>query len=143
MKGMSIGEAAQRSGCSVATARYYEELGLLREIGRSTSGRRVYGWPDVERLRLLRRLRDMDFPLETIRAFTAALDRRSDCLNVRDMALAHLELVRTRRKELEALERSLEQLTSTCSPACSAGPLAGCTIVDDFRALGDQTPRGA
>lgn len=143
MKGMPIGEAAQRSGCSVATVRYYEELGLLRDIGRSTSGRRLYGWPDVERLRLLRRLRDMDFPLETIRTFTAALDRRSDCLDVRDIALAHLDLVRARRREMEALERSLEQLTSTCSPACSAGPMADCTIVEDFRALGGQTPRGA
>lgn len=55
MAGMSIGQAAERSGCTVATVRHYEDEGLLKGIGRAPNGRRVYGWPDIHRLRFVRR----------------------------------------------------------------------------------------
>jgi hypothetical protein len=44
MTGMSIGQAAERSGCTVATVRHYEDEGLLKGIGRAPNGRRVYGF---------------------------------------------------------------------------------------------------
>ena len=61
MAGMSIGKASERSGCTPATIRFYEEQGLLGGIGRAANGRRVFGWPDVHRLRFIRRCRDLGF----------------------------------------------------------------------------------
>ncbi|KAF0180472.1 MAG: MerR family transcriptional regulator [Alphaproteobacteria bacterium] len=131
--GITIGEAARRSGCPVATIRYYEEVGLLRPAARSAAGRRVFGMPDIERLRLIRRLRTMDIGLDAVRELVDAMGRGgAACLDVRDMALAHLEAVRARRAELDALDRTLTRLTATCSAACKDGPDASCTIIADL-----------
>jgi len=53
--GMRIGELAARFGLNPKTIRYYEEIGLLKRAGRSESGYRLYGKPDVERLGFIRR----------------------------------------------------------------------------------------
>jgi DNA-binding transcriptional MerR regulator len=131
--GLSIGTTSRRTGCPVATIRYYEQIGLLRPAARSAGGRRVYGVRDIERLRLIRRLRGLDFGIEAVRTFVAALDASEpSCLSVRDLAQAHLAIVRARRAELEALERTLTGLARSCTDACSNGPTPDCTIITDF-----------
>ncbi|MBT9446672.1 MAG: MerR family transcriptional regulator [Hyphomonadaceae bacterium] len=141
--GLSIGATATRTGCSVATIRYYEEMGLLRPVARNDGGRRVYGMPDVERLRLIRRLRSMDFGLDAVRGLLRAMegDARS-CLSVRDVALGHLAVVRARRAEMDALERTLVRLARSCTDACANGPTPDCTIMDDLALVGGQAVRG-
>lgn len=133
MAGMSIGEAAERSGCSVATVRHYEETGLLKGIGRTANGRRVYRWPDLHRLRFIRRCRDLGFGVKEIRTLLGADDHPSlDCLAVRDLAIAHVERLRIMRSEIDALERSLSSLADTCEAACRSGRSPACTIVEDL-----------
>ena len=133
MSGMSIGQAAQRSGCTIATVRFYEETGLLRPVDRAVNGRRVYGWPEVHRLRFIRRSRDLGFSVEDVRALLGASDAPSpDCLAVRDMAVAHLERLQIMRTEIDARERSLTSLTNTCNEACKGGRSPACTIVEDL-----------
>lgn len=135
MAGMSIGQAAERSGCTVATVRHYEEEGLLKAIGRAPNGRRVYGWPDVYRLRFVRRCRDLSFSIDDVRTLLGATDAPSpDCLAVRDMAAAHIDRLRVMRAEIDALERSLSSLANTCNEACSSGRSPSCTIVEDMGA---------
>src|SRR5262249_17897707 len=46
---MRIGALAERTGISVATIRYYEEIGLLRRVARR-GGQRVYDHADAHRL---------------------------------------------------------------------------------------------
>ena len=128
---MNIGAAAEKSGCSVATIRYYEEIGLMRAAARSAAGRRVYGMPDVDRLRLIRRLRAMEFGLEDVRALLAAMSGAL-CLSVRDIAREQLALVRQRRAEIDALERTLSGLAQSCTDACADGPTPDCTILSDL-----------
>lgn len=41
--GHSIGAAAQQTGCSVPTIRYYEEVGLLPAAPRTEGNQRHYG----------------------------------------------------------------------------------------------------
>lgn len=130
---LSIGAASRRSGCSVATIRYYEEIGLLKAAARTPAGRRVYGMPDIERLRLIRRLRALDFGIEAVRAFVTAMSgKAAACLDVRDLARSHLAVVQARRKDLEALERTLSGLAGSCTDACISGPTPDCTIISDF-----------
>ena len=40
---LAIGDVARRSGCSVPTIRYYEEIGLLAQARRTANGRRKDG----------------------------------------------------------------------------------------------------
>lgn len=131
--GMSIGAAAGRSGCSVATIRYYEEIGLLAAPARTSAGRRVYGMPHIERLRLVRRLREVGLGLAAIRAFVAALGARDpSCIDLRDAARLHLETVRAKKAELEALERTLARVTEQCDRLCADGPDPRCSIAKDM-----------
>ena len=57
MDGLTINEAAATTGWSARMLRYLEEVGLI-EPPRSGSGYRIYGPPELQRLRTLRELLD-------------------------------------------------------------------------------------
>lgn len=64
---MKVGELAKRTGVSVRTLHYYEEIGLLAPSQRSEAGYRLYGAADVARLQQILSLRQLGFSLEHIR----------------------------------------------------------------------------
>ena len=68
---LSIGEVCARCGVSSRTVRYYEELGLLPGVRRRAGGRRVYGAPELERLRFIQRLKALGLSLAEIRELNA------------------------------------------------------------------------
>ncbi|WP_433386744.1 MerR family transcriptional regulator [Micromonospora sp. KLBMP9576] len=63
MSGYGPSEAARRSGFSLDTLRYYEKIGLLGGIGRTSGGRRVFTDDDLGWLVLFRCLRDTGMPI--------------------------------------------------------------------------------
>jgi DNA-binding transcriptional MerR regulator len=68
---LSIGEAAERTGLSVHTLRFYEREGLLASpIRRDSGGRRVYHPDDVDWIRVCVILRASGMPLPAIRRYT-------------------------------------------------------------------------
>jgi DNA-binding transcriptional MerR regulator len=129
--GFPIGEAARRSGCTVATIRYYEDMGLIGKATRNDGGRRVFTRPDIEKLRLVRRLRALEFAIDEIKELVSAMNG-GDCLNVRDIAVSQLNTLRERRAEIDLLERTLSGLAGACSSICADGPSPDCTIVQDI-----------
>jgi DNA-binding transcriptional MerR regulator len=54
-----IGDVADVTGLTTRTIRYYEELGLLKPAAHVTGANRRYDDEDVERLRLIKRLREV------------------------------------------------------------------------------------
>lgn len=54
-----IGEVADETGLTTRTIRYYEEVGLLEPAAHVSGGNRRYDSEDVERLRLIKRLREV------------------------------------------------------------------------------------
>lgn len=62
-----IGEVAEAVELSLRTIRHYEEVGLVPPSGRSAGGFRLYTDDDVERLRLVKRMKPLDFTLEEMR----------------------------------------------------------------------------
>ena len=70
-----IGALAERTGTSVATIRYYEEIGLLRQAARR-GGQRIYDHEDARRLGFIRRCRDFDFSIPEIRSLLSLMQRR-------------------------------------------------------------------
>lgn len=64
---MRIREAAERSGVSAPTIRYYEQLGLLGVLRRTQAGYRVFDEHAVRQLVFLRKARDLGFSLEDCR----------------------------------------------------------------------------
>jgi len=71
---MQIGEVSEQTGLSLRTIRYYEEVGLVTPSARTTGGFRLYSETDVARLRLVRRMKPLDFSLEEMKNLLSALD---------------------------------------------------------------------
>ncbi|MEO3821619.1 MerR family transcriptional regulator [Plantactinospora sp. B24E8] len=61
--------AAERTGFSLDTLRYYERIGLLSEISRTSGGRRVFTEDDLGWLDVLRCLRDTGMPIAQVRRY--------------------------------------------------------------------------
>lgn len=70
-----IGEVADAVGLSLRTIRHYEEVRLVPPSGRSAGGFRLYTEGDVERLRLVKHMKPLDFPLDEMRELLAVRDR--------------------------------------------------------------------
>jgi DNA-binding transcriptional MerR regulator len=69
----SPGEVAERFGVSIDTLRYYERIGLLDGIARTSGGQRVFSDDDVSLLSLLRCLRDTGMPIARMLQFAELL----------------------------------------------------------------------
>ncbi|MFB9236181.1 MerR family transcriptional regulator [Plantactinospora siamensis] len=77
MSGYSPSETARRSGFSLDTLRYYEKIGLLSDVGRTSGGRRVFTEDDLGWLDLFRCLRDTGMPIAQMCRY-AELAREGD-----------------------------------------------------------------
>lgn len=71
---MQIGEVAERTGLSLRTIRYYEEVGLAVPSARSQGGFRLYTESELDRLNLIKRMKPLGFQLEEMRELLAVLD---------------------------------------------------------------------
>jgi DNA-binding transcriptional MerR regulator len=68
--GLSIADAAARTGVSVHTLRYYERAGLVvTPIDRTAGGRRRYQQIDLDWITVCTRLRATGMPIKTIRRY--------------------------------------------------------------------------
>ena len=65
----SPAEAAERTGFSIDTLRYYEREGVLPPVARTAGGRRAYSDADLGLLGFLRCLRDTGMPIERLRRY--------------------------------------------------------------------------
>ena len=61
MPGLLIGDVAKRVGVSSPTIRYYEELGLLTQPVRSSSGYRRYSDSTLTELRFIQKAKRLGF----------------------------------------------------------------------------------
>jgi DNA-binding transcriptional MerR regulator len=125
---MRIGVLAERTGTTVPTIRYYEEIGLLRQVSRK-GGQRVYDHEDARRLAFIRRCRDFDFSIEEIRSLLSLMQNNSSCGEARRLAEGHLADLRKKLAELQALERSIAALVTACAATCDGGAAADCVIL--------------
>jgi DNA-binding transcriptional MerR regulator len=68
--GLSIAEAARRTGVSAHTLRYYERAGLVvTPVDRTHSGRRRYHRLDLEWITICTKLRATGMPIKEIRRY--------------------------------------------------------------------------
>jgi MerR family transcriptional regulator, thiopeptide resistance regulator len=62
-----VGELAKRTGITVRTLRYYDQVGLLKPTTHTETGYRLYTYPDLLQLQQILSLRQLGFPLEEIK----------------------------------------------------------------------------
>lgn len=98
----TIAEAAEMTGLSADTLRYYEKIGLLASPERGTGGQRLYLSEDIGRIRFLMHLKRTHMPLGKIREYVqryAEMDE-TQCYALLD-------------EHRQVMERQLAELTTT------------------------------
>ncbi|ESA32898.1 family transcriptional regulator [Leptolyngbya sp. Heron Island J] len=95
---VKIGDLAKRTGLSIRTLHYYDQIGLLSPSHRNSAGHRFYDSQDIIQLQQILSLRQLGFSLDEIR----------DCLQSPEFSLPQvIELHRARVREQIALSRTL------------------------------------
>jgi len=107
----SPSQAAEQSGFSLDTLRYYERIGLLDGIDRAPSGHRRFDEDDLEWLGVLRCLRDTGMPIAQMRRY-AELTRRGQVTMAERLSLLteHDARVQERISLLQAQHQHLRSL---------------------------------
>jgi DNA-binding transcriptional MerR regulator len=106
----SPGQAAEQSGFSLDTLRYYERIGLLDGIERTASGQRRFDSEDLEWLAILRCLRDTGMPIAQMRRYAELnLDGQATMAERLRLLTEHGHQVQARIALLNAQHRHLEE----------------------------------
>lgn len=75
---MNIKEAAEKSGVSADTIRYYEKIGLITPIDRTPGGIRNIGERTLERISFVRSMRNAGMSIESLKTYIALVDDQED-----------------------------------------------------------------
>lgn len=124
---MNIGQLARATGVPIDTIRYYEREQVLPPARRRANGYRDYVPADAQRLRFIRRAKELGFALEEIRRLLDLCDGDGeDMASVREAAREKLALVEARIAELARMRDALRDLVDACP---GHGALSGCPIM--------------
>jgi len=127
---LAIGALARKTGTKVPTIRYYEQIGLMNEAGRTSGGQRRYTEVDMDRLAFIRHSRQLGFSLEAIRDLLELSDNpNQSCSAVDSIARKQLRQVELRLKRLQALKKELKRMVA----ACDGTSVSDCKVLDVLR----------
>jgi Cu(I)-responsive transcriptional regulator len=128
---MNIGQAATASGLSAKMIRYYESIDLVPAVGRTPGGYREYDDSAIQRLRFIRRARDLGFSLERVSELLALWsDRGRHSADVKSLALAHISELESRASDLTAMIKTLRSLARSCG----GDDRPDCPIIEELTA---------
>ena len=120
---LKVGQLAKRTGISVRTLHYYDEVGLLRPSRRTETGYRLYTVSDVARLQQIRSLQQLGLSLSQVdeclnrpgSSLLQALERQASGLGeqigLQRQLLSRLETLIGRLRAAEDI--SVEELMQT------------------------------
>lgn len=127
---LTIGTLARNTGTKVQTIRYYEQIGLLNEPGRTAGGQRRYAQSDLDRLAFVRHGRQLGFSLDAIRDLLGLSDNPDQsCSQADSIAQQQLVQVQQRILRLQALETELQRMIAECD----GGQTGDCRVLEVLR----------
>ena len=125
---LRIGELARAADTKVVTIRYYERIGLLAAPDRNAGNYRSYDAGALDRLRFIRRCRDLGFSLDQVRELLdLASDVERPCADVDRITASHLDKVERKIADLQALARELRRISESCT---GGGTISSCRILE-------------
>ncbi|MFN4279613.1 heavy metal-responsive transcriptional regulator [Thermosynechococcus sp.] len=108
-----IGTVARSSGLPVKTIRYYEELELLRTVGRTSGGYRLFAEDVFIRLSFIKRAQSLGLTLSEIKALLEVYDRgQIPCDHIKEKLEEKLAAVEAQIQQLHILKQELQGLLS-------------------------------
>jgi DNA-binding transcriptional MerR regulator len=132
---LTIGELAARAGITPDALRYYERLGVIARVPRTTGGFRVYPAAVVDRLRFIKQAQRHGLTLAEIRELLRLDTRRgaSQCKQVQQLLQRKLTDLDARLIELQEFRRTLDAYLAQCKRTLAQEPDAACPVVEDLR----------
>ena len=125
---LTIGDLAKATGTKVVTVRYYEQAGLLPAPPRTSSNNRTYGADHLNRLRFIRRCRDLGFTLDQVRDLLRLSSQEDQpCAEVNRISAEHLTAIEQKIADLTRLADELRRIDGRCQ---SGGLIADCRIIE-------------
>lgn len=124
---MRIGEVSRQAGITPRVIRHYEDQGLIRS-NRTEHGYRLYADDDLQKLRIILKLRRLEFGLEEIRQLLPQFrDSRfqGQTQELYTLLERQLSRVRVKRSALTEVENWLKQLQERISEKPSEAPSQG------------------
>lgn len=110
-KPFTISALSRESGVNLETIRFYERSGLLPEPHRSASGYRHYQPVDVDRVRFIRRGRELGFSLDEIRTLLGlASQPHRSCEAADKLVREHIAAIDERVRDLQRMRAELAKL---------------------------------
>jgi len=120
------GAIAKESGVNLETIRFYEKIGLMPNPPRSAAGYRIYSPDHLKRLKFIRRTRELGFTNQEVTGLLEMVDGTYACDEVRDIALASVEIIARKMADLDKMKQAL----TTMASECSGGETPDCAIID-------------
>lgn len=125
---LKIGDLARATGTKVVTIRYYEKIGLLPPPDRGVGNYRSYDAAALNRLRFIRRCRDLGFSLDQVRELLELSSKEErPCGEVDEITAGHLAEVERKIADLQALAQELRRISASCT---GGGTISNCRILD-------------
>lgn len=133
---MNISKAAQSSGLSAKTIRYYEQIDLISPAQRNANGYRSYSETDLSELRFVHRARDVGFSVEECRQLLSIYrDPGRHSAHVKTLVLEKSRQIEERIDKLRTMQGALQGLAQRCKG--DEGP--ECAILDALVSEQDQS----
>lgn len=100
----SIGEFSEKTGISIPTLHYYDEIGILRPEKSPSSGHRIYNYQDIITLQKILSLKFLGYSLDKI---ATLLYESSFTVDLNESLSLHLQAL---EKEKEQIEQSIKSI---------------------------------
>jgi len=123
----TIGRLAKRAGVGIDTVRFYERRGLLPQPQRTASGYRLYSEDTINRIRFVRKAKQLGFTLDEIENLLRLQDRGGQKSEVKAITTLKLEQIDAKITDLSRMRSVLETLARECS---GKGSVSTCPIIE-------------
>ena len=126
---MNIGEAAKKSGLSVKTVRYYDEINLIKPIKNRATNYRHYTTADLAKLQFIGKARRFNFSIKECKELLSLYENQNrSSKEVRNLTLTKIAEIDVKLTELENLREQLSHLVN----CCKGNERPECPIIDEL-----------
>ena len=126
---MNIGEAAKKSGLSVKTVRYYDEINLIKPIKNKATNYRHYTTADLAKLQFIGKARRFNFSIKECKELLSLYENQNrSSKEVRNLTLTKISEIDVKVTELENLREQLSHLVN----CCKGNERPECPIIDEL-----------
>jgi MerR family transcriptional regulator, copper efflux regulator len=128
MSSMTIGQVAKGADVGIETVRFYEREGLIEKPPRRESGYRAYPADTVDRVRFIKRAKELGFSLKEIKELMALrIAPDTACGQIKKRAEAKIEDIEDKISSLQRMSQVLRKVTAACG---GKGSVSECPILD-------------